>query len=77
MTDAAPKPAAKPAVVPARPGGGTPAAAAALWPATSTCTSAPMAAAAVTVFKVAPLMEALSCSAITRDVMCISPAFLN
>ena len=28
-----------------------------------------MIAAAVTVFKVAPLMEALSCSAITREVM--------
>jgi hypothetical protein len=30
-----------------------------------------MAAAAVTVFKVAPLMDALSCSAITRDVMSV------
>lgn len=42
------------------------AAAPALWPATSTCTSPPQAAAAVTVLSVAPLMEALSCSATTR-----------
>jgi hypothetical protein len=32
-----------------------------------------MAAAAVMVFKVAPLIEALSCSAITRDVMFVFP----
>ena len=41
------------------------AAAPALCPATSTWTSPPQAAAAVTVFRVAPLMDALSCSAIT------------
>src|SRR5256885_14445946 len=45
------------------------AAAPALWPATSTCTSPPQAAAAVTVLSVAPLMVALSCSAITSTVM--------
>src|SRR6185369_17756709 len=45
------------------------AAAPALWPATSRCTSPPHFAAAVTVLRVAPLMEALSCSATTRDVM--------
>src|SRR5688572_30412768 len=41
------------------------AAAPALWPATSTCTSPPQAAAAVTVFNVAPLSVPWSCSAIT------------
>src|SRR5690606_19990480 len=41
----------------------------ALWPATSTCTSPPQASAAVTVLRVAPLRDALSCSAITRAVM--------
>src|SRR5918994_2842709 len=41
----------------------------ALWPATSTWTSPPHLAAAVTVLRVAPLMEALSCSAITSAVM--------
>jgi hypothetical protein len=41
----------------------------ALWPATRTWTSPPHCAAAVTVFKVAPLIEALSCSAMTREVM--------
>src|SRR5437868_5614378 len=45
------------------------AASAALAPATSTCTSPPHWAAAVTVLRVAPLMEALSCSAITSAVM--------
>src|SRR4051812_29583684 len=45
------------------------AAPAALWPATSTWTSLPQAMAAVTVLKVAPLMVALSCSAMTRAVM--------
>src|SRR3954464_6980821 len=45
------------------------AAAPALCPATSTCTSPPHCAAAVTVFKVAPRMDALSCSATTRDVI--------
>jgi len=45
------------------------AAAPALCPATSTWTSPPHWAAAVTVLRVAPLMDALSCSAITRDVM--------
>src|SRR6478672_2712768 len=45
------------------------AAPAAPWPATSTWTSPPQASAAVTVLKVAPLMDALSCSAMTRDVM--------
>src|SRR2546427_12476590 len=44
------------------------AAAPALWPATSTCTSPPQAAAAVTVLSVAPLMVALSCSAITSKI---------
>ena len=49
------------------------AAAAAPSPATSTCTSPPQALAAVTVFRVAPLMEALSCSAITStDMMFLS-----
>jgi hypothetical protein len=42
---------------------------AALLPATSTCTSPPHWAAAVTVLRVAPLMDALSCSAITREVI--------
>src|SRR5687767_8789178 len=41
----------------------------ALWPATSTCTSPPHWAAAVTVLSVAPLMVALSCSATTREVI--------
>src|SRR6185369_13401636 len=41
----------------------------ALWPATRTWTSPPHWAAAVTVLRVAPLMEALSCSATTRAVM--------
>src|SRR5574337_301098 len=45
------------------------AAAPALSPATSTCTSAPQAAAAVTVLRVALLIEALSCSAMTSAVM--------
>src|SRR5574343_325662 len=45
----------------------------ALWPATSTCTSPPQAAAAVTVFRVAGLMLAWSCSAMTRAVMGICP----
>src|SRR5689334_4198882 len=45
------------------------AASAALWPATSTCTSPPHWAAAVTVFRVAPRMDALSCSAMTRAAM--------
>ena len=48
-------------------------AAAALAPATSTWTSPPQARAAVTVLSVAPLMEALSCSAITREVMFFGP----
>src|SRR2546428_529734 len=48
------------------------AAAPAFSPATSTCTSPPQARAAVTVLSVALLMEALSCSAITRDVMSLS-----
>jgi hypothetical protein len=45
------------------------AAAAAFSPATSTCTSPPQALAAVTVLRVALLMLALSCSAITSAVM--------
>src|SRR6478735_847366 len=45
------------------------AAAPALWPATSTCTSPPHWEAAVTVLRVAPLMDALSCSAITSAVI--------
>jgi hypothetical protein len=45
------------------------AAAAALAPATSTCTSPPHCSAAVTVLRVAALMDALSCSAITRAVI--------
>src|SRR3990167_4048297 len=47
------------------------AAAPALWPATRTCTSPPHWAAAVTVLRVAPLRLALSCSAITREVMSV------
>ena len=43
------------------------AASAALAPATSTCTSPPQAAAAVTVFRVEGLMDLLSCSAMTRE----------
>src|ERR1700712_95169 len=41
----------------------------ALCPATSTCTSPPHCAAAVTVLKVAPRIEALSCSATTSAVI--------
>jgi hypothetical protein len=45
------------------------AAAPASAPATSTWTSPPQATAAVTVLRVAPLMDALSCSAMTRDAI--------
>src|SRR4051812_46753717 len=45
------------------------AASAAPLPATSTCTSPPIAAAALTVLRVAPLRALLSCSAMTRVVM--------
>src|SRR5580698_6197514 len=45
------------------------AAACALWPAISTCTSPPIFAAAATVFSVAAFSDALSCSAITRIVI--------
>src|SRR5688572_19136135 len=41
----------------------------ALWPAISTWTSPPHCAAAVTVLRVAPLTDALSCSATTSAVM--------
>src|SRR5512143_678048 len=41
----------------------------ALWPATSTCTSPPQSAAAVTVLSVAPLRVPCSCSAMTRTAM--------
>ena len=45
------------------------AAAAAPWPATSTCTSPPIWVAAVTALRVAGLMLLLSCSAMTRMLM--------
>src|SRR5580692_1714619 len=45
------------------------AAACALWPAISTCTSPPIFAAAATVLSVAAFSDALSCSAITRIVI--------
>src|SRR3990167_3921492 len=47
----------------------------ALWPAISTCTSPPHWAAAATVLSVAPLMVALSCSAMTSAVMFCVPVF--
>ena len=50
------------------------AAAAALWPATSTCTSPPQATAAVTVFSVAPLSVPWSCSAITSAAIAARPS---
>src|SRR6218665_1824809 len=55
------------------------AAAPALWPATSTCTSpAAQARAAVTGLSVAPLIDALSCSAITStDIQITFASFLS
>src|SRR3990167_1579103 len=47
----------------------------ALWPALSTCTSPLHWAAAATVLSVAPLMVALSCSAMTSAVMFCVPVF--